>query len=694
MPLLKRTPGFVYLAACAVMVLWSGRLFYGAMLEQTGGEWSAPLDDVFIHFDYARATARGYPFQWTEGNGYSSGNTSLSYPFVLALGYWARFRGPSLMVWAAIVAEVSTLVFLWSSARVFRDLPRPTWILGPLAVLAVGALQWSLWSGMEVAFFLGAFGVGLVLATKTADGELSPERGGLLLGLAGALLVTTRPEAATTILCLGAFAATYVSRRLGNGTGLGVLARAGIPSAVAIVGQSIANRVLTGEWSANGAIVKIGALHPYMTRNEKITDWLQNLEYCLDRMVRHHWGDEKPDEALGLAHPTLSFYLTRGLLPLVVALFPLFDRRTRRYGVLLLGCAITWTLVVAMNGQVRWQNERYLMPAVAWVMLSAGLGLAALVARRSLVGVFAGVFLALTFARHWWTVEAEQFRDQVWFFARASRNIRDQHTTVGRLLPRLDPPARRVLVGDAGAVLYAADIPGFDLIGLGGYGDLPLARASVQGVAATLELIERMPAADRPDVMAIFPGWWPDLPHWFGRAVTSVPVPGNVISGGAEKLVLRADWSLLGTGARPRTLGNGERIVDEVDVCDLVSEKEHGYVFPQPLGGYAEMRILPDPLRPDRDLWDAGRRIPRERSERFTVRGAKPGDRLVFRTAVERPLAVSVRVGERRTSLVETPTPGWVELSVPVVEAGTIAVEVTPYRGDWVDHHVWLVGAR
>ena len=27
------------------------------------GSWSAPLDDVFIHFDFARETARGHPFQ-------------------------------------------------------------------------------------------------------------------------------------------------------------------------------------------------------------------------------------------------------------------------------------------------------------------------------------------------------------------------------------------------------------------------------------------------------------------------------------------------------------------------------------------------------------------------------------------------------------------------------------------------------
>ena len=88
----------LYLFFAAWMTLAAARAFYGYMLVQTGGEWSAPLDDVFIHFDYARATARGYPFQWSAGNGYSSGNTSLLYPFVLATGYLVGFRGAAIMV--------------------------------------------------------------------------------------------------------------------------------------------------------------------------------------------------------------------------------------------------------------------------------------------------------------------------------------------------------------------------------------------------------------------------------------------------------------------------------------------------------------------------------------------------------------------------------------------------------------------
>ena len=109
----------LWAAACAIA---SARGFYGYLLKQTGGEWSAPLDDVFIHFDFARSAARGHPFEWVDGNGYSSGNTSLLYPFVLAFGYWAGFRDLKLMVWAAIVAAVSVFGTLLVARRLFFHL--------------------------------------------------------------------------------------------------------------------------------------------------------------------------------------------------------------------------------------------------------------------------------------------------------------------------------------------------------------------------------------------------------------------------------------------------------------------------------------------------------------------------------------------------------------------------------------------
>ncbi len=690
--LLRRLDAVAYPVFAGLLVLLVARSFYGEMLQQTGGTWSAPLDDVFIHFDFARATARGYPFQWSEGNGYSSGNTSITYPLVLALGYWIGFRGLSLMVWAAIVACCSVFGCMLVIPRLARGLPRTARYLLPVGLLSVGALDWSLFSGMEVAWFLAVWAVGLGFAL---DFRSQPcHRHGSLgwrLGLAGAAMVATRPEGATAVAVLGFTAAWFAwqrARRLAPA--LATIVRAGSPGIGVIAAQAAVNRVLTGDAAAAGALVKLALYNPYMTAQEKWETYLFHLRYAVLRNIEHHFADI----------PAL------GWIPVGLAVIALVSPRTRQSAVILLTSATSFILMVAMNGQVRWQNERYTMPAVAWLLLAATLGLGALFfrPRTSLPriawlprgAVAAGI--AILFAVY----QAPKFEDQVWFFGRASRNIRDQHITVGRLLRnQLHPTPRRVLVGDAGAVIYASDLPGLDIIGLGGFRGLPIARSSVHGLGATVEMLERIPPGDRPDVFAIYPTWWGKFPLWFGRHITSVWVDGNVICGGAEKAIYAADWQLLNTGARPASLQPGEVVADSLDVADIVDERRHHYAFPQPQAGFVDMRVLADPITPSHDVLDSGRRIPEGRTERFTLASNSETStaRLVVRTAPTSGGRVEVTMDGRPVGdLPLEPSNGWTEVSLPLpvgLPAGTpLHFTLTPRDvHGWVNYHVWLIAS-
>jgi hypothetical protein len=114
-----------YIVWAAAAVAYVASVFVSAMLVQTGGELSAPLDDVFIHFDFARSLGRGYPFYWTRESGYSSGHTSPSYIFTLAIGWSVGFRETSLMTWALVVACASLVVFFVALARASE--PRGPW---------------------------------------------------------------------------------------------------------------------------------------------------------------------------------------------------------------------------------------------------------------------------------------------------------------------------------------------------------------------------------------------------------------------------------------------------------------------------------------------------------------------------------------------------------------------------------------
>jgi hypothetical protein len=702
--------GLLFPLFAGACVLYAALAFYGSLHRQTGGQWSAPLDDVFIHFDYARATARGYPFQWSEGNGFSSGNTSLSYPFVLALGYWAGFRGMAIMQWAAIVACLSTLGFFLAAGRLSRGLGRWAKYLLPPVVLSLGALDWSLFSGMENAFHLAVWGLALVptlAVARLADPSILGERPslddpppsadparrvaqlGLLAGLASALLFATRPESVVCIASFALFAALPVRRAFGNRAALFTMLRIGLPGALMLVAQAVANKAFTGEWSANGAIAKLALNNPYLTGAEKLEQYFFLLKYVILRNTQHHFSDVLP---------------VGWLVPLI-ALIPLFPRRTRKIAILLWVNVAGWLLLVSLNGQVRWQNERYTMSAVAWLFVLAGLGLGVIVspgvaplgakgeAMRRITSL-SRVLTALAIGALYWHFQLPNMKDQIWFFGRASRNIRDQHIVAGKILAELAP--RRVLVGDAGALLYASDRAGLDIIGLGGYHDLPFARAGVHGLGASLELIERMPPAERPDLMAIYPSWWGDLPTLFGHRITGVSVVGNVICGDSEKVIYRADWKTLDGSGLPHTLREGESVIDALDTADLISEKQHRYTYPTPSMGFVDFRVLADPGDRGRDLFDAGRVIPGGQRETARLKAPRGKGRLIVRTVVGKKAVLEVSAGGRPLGKIALkPTRGWIEpsLDLPAGLPAELDLTLVPIEGEWLDTHVWIVAA-
>lgn len=694
----------LYALFAGALTLWVACLFYGSMRQQilytsnqplaAASDWSGPLDDVFIHFDFARSSARGHPFEWSEGNGYSSGGTSLLYPFVLSLGYWIGFRKLSLMVWAGIVACVCTFALLLAARRLFRDLPRYTTYLVPPALLGIGVLSWSLFSGMEVAFFLAVWVAALVAwddltrGVPNASTAARPWLAAALLGFWCAVLVATRPEAAV-VVAVFALSAGWLSRRaLGARRWLWIPVIAGAPALAVVVAQTLANRLITGDGTAAGALVKLELHHPHLSATEAWNAWKFHVEYQVRRVAEYH----------------LSGTFGVGYVPFVLGAIALFPRQTRRYALLLWVSAGLWVLTVALNGQVRWQNERYTMPALTWVLLAACLGVGAVLGksfalgRRGLVlrALLTAVVLSAVGAFAW--LHQPKFRDQVWFFGRASRNIRDQHIRTGRLLRDMLPaPPRRVLLGDAGAIPYAADLPALDIIGLGGMRGLPFARATRQGVGAAVELIERMPPAERPDIMAIYPSWWGVLPLWFGQVIGEVPVSGNVICGGAAKVLYRPDWSPLEGSGRPFSLAEGHAPSDELDLADVVSEREHGYEtsFGTP---HVEMKRLTHPKEPHRDLFDAGRIVPAGKHVRFALTSRGGASKLVFRMAPARPGKLAVKAGGRQVGeLSFEHTDGWVELSLDLPDdlaPGRSTFEVHAIESEHSLHHLWLIQPR
>lgn len=704
-----------YVFVTGLVTIYAARAFYQAQFWQLGqavawaiGDdfdgtkratlpqiWSAPLDDVFIHFDFARSAARGFPFEWIDGNGYSSGGTSLLYPLVLALGLRLGFYGLSLMHFAAIVAATSTFGLLLGLRHTMKELPRPVSYLLPFFMLMVGALDWSLFSGMEVAFFLAMWVLGLRAALYTMEIADAPHvalRGALIaLGTCSFVIAATRPEAITTIAVLAFAAALSVLKYRGKKAAIVTLLAGSVPGAVVVLGQALVNKWLTGDAAAAGALVKLEMNNPLLTTEQVIDAYWFHLKYQILRVTQYHFS-------------TNGF---SGFIIWAFAIIALFPKATRRYAIILWASLIGWVLTVALNGQVRWQNERYTMPAVAWLLAAAALGFGYCLTfsfslRRRLPLRILVLVPAVTAMVVFLVYAAPRYVEQRWFFGRASRNIFDQHVQTGHLLRiGVKPTPHRVLVGDAGAMSYVSDLPGLDIIGLGGTFRLPFARASHWGVGASVELIQHLPTSQRPDLMAIYPGWWNSLPLWFTSEITArVPVRGNVICGGHTKVVYRSDFSSLDDAERPFGIKKEERVVDTLDFADVISERAHGYTLSARASGFVDMKKLPHPENPERDLFDAGRISYPGLVQSFRLKGLETGkkSRLLLRVAPVAPAKLKfVSTGRILGEVSLTPSDVWREVSLELPQEAVtpnLPVELLTTEGGPTTFFLWLLEER
>jgi hypothetical protein len=591
---------------CSVLVLAYAAAFYVPAWRLTAPMWPAPLDDTYIYFGHARSWALGHPFAWYPGNGYSSGATSVLYPMVLAPLWAAGLRGADLGLGAAAIAVFCALDLARSLARLCRStLAR---FAAPLLVVAVPLVGWSWWSGMETALFGALLGRALWASERSLRAaphvrRACQRRAGLWL----ALVALTRPEALVLVAAV-VLTVVYRARSLKTWPSL---ARAGGPALIALFLQAVANRALTGEWSQAGAVRKLLWSSPHLAPSEAVARLLENLVVLVSQGFVRAFGGGWP-------------WLVIGVLA-VTAL-----RRRDLALPLLAGTAGGLGLVIH-NATARFQNFRYVAPMLLMLLVTMLLGLDAMARRRRGLAVLAALVIV--------GAPLRELAGQAGHFARASRNIAQQHGVIAARLRALSP--RRVLLNDAGAIPYLAEVAPLDGLGLGGFRGLPFARASVHSVLAVVELIERLPAHERPDLMALYPGWWPGVADVFGERIDAVRIDDNVICAAEEKVILRADWSTL---APP---GLASAAIDRLDVADLVSERAHGFRLPAVGAGYvvAATLELPDGTR----RWDAGRTVPASRSLSFRLADSVPNGPAVLQLRIDDgPTRPRLRVEVRR----------------------------------------------
>jgi hypothetical protein len=421
---------------------------------------------------------------------------------------------------------------------------------------------------------------------------------------------------------------------------------------------------MTGDPRHAGAQLKLLSSNPFLSDVDRARTFVENLVVLYVKGWRRELA----------VHPLLAL-----VWPLL-ALFAALAGGRRPVGAACLLGAAGWILLASWNGNAPFHNFRYYAPALVLLAIGAALGAVAIARRHRAAGALVAVATLASAAVHL-PKQAEHFR-------RAAANVREQHVALGQRIALL-PEGARVLVGDAGAIPYVSERAAIDALGLGGYHGLPFARAAVHGEPATIELLERLDPTLRPTHLALYPNWFRVTTSRFGREIDRVTITDNVIAGGPAKALYVADWSALDVpengAACAAASGAGARVaIDELDVADVVSEAEHGYVSPAPRGGWTTLEILADARGARR--FDGGRILPEGTHESFVT---KTSGRVRIRIRTDDHARAARAAGADLTF--SSPRAGaWREATadISVVRGERITIEAV--AGELRDFHVWL----
>jgi hypothetical protein len=564
-----------------LIVLVVAALYCWTLLSASEGRPIAPLDDTYIHFQYARQIARGHPWQYNDGDPRSTGATSPLYPFVLAAGYVLGFTGERLAWFALALGILSLALSTWLIYRITRSLlegvsQRDTalvrWTPTGAAVLFVltGAIQWAFMSGMESGLF--TLFVLAALDAVVASPEAAPAHRAAFWVAMAAL---TRPEGLVLagVLWLVTVGQSLSRHQAGHGPGrFRSLFQEVWPISLAVlIGASsfLINLALTGSPIATGAQAK---------------SWLGNVPFRPGDILGSILGGYRIVMERFTIGPLASrpWFLTPGVLLLAIAgWLALLRQRKWSQLALTLGWFFLGVLATASLITVTWQVGRYQVPFLAVLAPLAALGLVTCTSglpkrwRGPIVVGLASALLAGTLIS---TLQARSL------YQRSAYTVKGQHLAIADWIRHNLPAKTLVGVHDTGAIRYVGQRPTYDMIGLTTQG---AATAWRHGAGAIFERLERSPV--RPDYFATYPDVI-SLPYLvatdlFAAELFRVEVPDFAIaSAGPVQAVYRADWSLAGSGdhsyqADTLRRTQGLELADHLDLADLEDEAAHELYF-------------------------------------------------------------------------------------------------------------------
>lgn len=515
--------------------------YLAAELFVVGG-LGLPLDDSWIHLQFARNLAAGNGLSYNPGE-LVTGSTAPLWTALLAL----LFPLPgSVLVWTKLLGmafHAAGVAVVWHLAREL-GLGRGLAALAAALTLTTSWLVWSALSGMEIPLFVFLSLAGILLHVRERQPPQG-ERPPLSLAVL-ALAVLARPEGLLLLLLAFVDRILLFERESAAGplvwrmpawrpmaAGLGL-------AVVALIGPLLVYRWAGGSFLPTTFDAKGGDLRQLLP-NPAYLQTVLGFLFSSQPFLALLAGAGAVNLLARLGTPR-----DRGLLP---ALW-------------LVGLPLAYSLMAAKPNSLMGNFGRYYFPMLPVVILLGVLGLEpAAQSLGSLSSVASGgaregegsarrglrlrvplgaLLVGVILATSLWGFAQGAVR-----YAKNISDIEDGDVAIARWLAQRVPPQAVLAVNDIGAIKFLLPNRILDLVGIAN----PEIRREVTRIVdetgmpwplALTEVIARL----QPDYVVVFPAWVPALasdPRF--REVHRLRVPANVTLGDDEIVVYATAWN-------------------------------------------------------------------------------------------------------------------------------------------------------
>ncbi len=485
-----------------IATLWSGH-----QLEKNR-ELSFPMDDPYIHFQYAKNLASGLGFSFNPGEP-SPGATSPLWVVVLAFGrvFGMPLESGSLVLGVLFTSVAAVLTF---EVGVASGLGAGLAFIAGVAFAACGRITWGSLSGMEIAL---ATALSLVVV-RVMQSKLAGAKRAVWIGALAGLSATARPEMILIGPLVLGLEGWRIARREGPAGAFRDLAILAGAFAVMLAPYTLFCLATTGRPLPNTYYAK---------------SWLRSITDTLIGTMRARYLPLMHNVAL---HDNLTFAVL--LVPGVIV----WAMRHLKRGS---GLVLLWPLAFMAYSLVFYPRHfslsRYTIPLVPFMALLSMAPLAwamtllrAPAQRAAAIAVVLGV---VGFGAWRSSYDYEPI-----YLANCD-NIVHQHVAMGRWVAKNLPPDARVASNDVGAITWFGGRYCIDVVGLVSSDFITHMQKwwKLHHTALSEEALPSFLRVTKPDFCILFPAWYPNLTKepWL-TPLGQFQYPNN--TGGGNELVV------------------------------------------------------------------------------------------------------------------------------------------------------------